>query len=296
MNNTSSQHHSFDVLLAKRFGIEEAILIHHFQFWIRINRFKKKNIIDGKCWTYQSRKDIQAHFPYWSVEEVRRICEKLETMGVLVTANFNKSSIDRTLWYAFADEEMFGVDEKFSNSFYERQNCQMQMADSPNANGKSATAIPDTKTDTTKEEHPPTPQGESVGYGKFVRLTKEEFEELRELIGSTNTLSDLINEVNDYLASTGKKPYKDYAATIRNWWRRRQKEPQNAKKGVFERNKELAQKIVATLKHREIELYPESIGFINHGGHSIFISFNDLAFREQVLNRLRKMNLPINGF
>jgi hypothetical protein len=143
MTHYSSQHHSFDIALASKYGEEEAILIHHFKHWIRLNRFKKKNIRDGKCWTYQSRKDIAAYLPYWSVDEVRRLTEKLERQGVLISANFNKSPIDKTLWYAFVDELAFGVDEESSNNFYERQKCQ--------SSGKSAKPIPDTKTKDTKE-------------------------------------------------------------------------------------------------------------------------------------------------
>lgn len=142
MTTLSSQHHSFDIALASRYGVECAILIHHFQHWIRINQFKKRNIRDGRCWTYQSRKDIQAHFPYWDYNEVRRLCEKLVAFGVLITANYNKSPIDKTLWYAFVDEKAFQVDWEFSKNVYERQNCHTK--------GKIATPIPDTKTTNTK--------------------------------------------------------------------------------------------------------------------------------------------------
>lgn len=145
MTNLSSQHHSFDIQLATRFGIQEAILIHHFQHWIRVNRAAKRNIKDGRCWSYQTRKDIQAHFPYWSYEEVKYLCEKLVKMGVFVTGNYNKSPMDRTLWYAFEDEKLFAVDEEFSNNLYEKGKVPNGWGKVPNALGKSPSAIPDTK-------------------------------------------------------------------------------------------------------------------------------------------------------
>ena len=37
----SSEHHSFDVYLAAEYGIQEAIMIHHFQHWIGVNMRKK---------------------------------------------------------------------------------------------------------------------------------------------------------------------------------------------------------------------------------------------------------------
>jgi hypothetical protein len=145
----SSQHHSFDISLAKMYGVECAILIHHFQHWIRINRFGKRNLREGRCWTYQTRREIQMHFPYWNVDEVRRLTDKLVSLGVLLKNNFNKSKVDKTLWYAFVDEKAFGVDEESSNNLYERQKCQ-STGEIANPVDESATPIPDTKNTDTK--------------------------------------------------------------------------------------------------------------------------------------------------
>src|SRR5580704_13790232 len=74
-----------------------------------------------------------------------------------------------------------------------------------------------------KEEHPPNPpEGGSarVACGAFVKLTKKEKEALEETYG-VQRVEGIIEEINDDLASTGKKPYKDYAAAIRQWARRR---------------------------------------------------------------------------
>lgn len=78
------------------------------------------------------------------------------------------------------------------------------------------------------KENPPTPKGEF--FGRFVQLTKEEYSEL-SVKYSSDRLNEVIEEINDYIASSGRKPYKDYAATIRNWFRRRrttQKSPTNS--------------------------------------------------------------------
>lgn len=154
-----SQHHSFDIHLGARYGVLQALIIHHLQHWIRKNRFMGRNIIDGKCWMYQTRKDMAANFPYLSVDQTRRLLEDLVEKGVITTGNFNKSPIDKTLWYAFVDEEAFGVDEDSvlalydnhnSNNLYERQSRRTN-GKSATSNGKSATPIPNTKTNTNKE-------------------------------------------------------------------------------------------------------------------------------------------------
>lgn len=153
--------HSFNVELAQKYGVFEAILIHHFQFWISYNKNKGSNLKEGKTWTFQTRKEMAALFPYFDENQVRRLCEKLVLDGVLETNNFNKKGFDRTLWYAFVNEEqMIGNSKKF----HERQNCQMDKAKLPNANGKSATPIPDTKPDTKQDKLscPATPRWEKI--------------------------------------------------------------------------------------------------------------------------------------
>lgn len=186
----SSQHHSFDIAIAAMFGVECAILIHHFQHWIRINRSCNRNVHEGRCWTYQTRKSIRAHFPYWKEDEVRRLTDKLVEQGVLIKGNHNKSQMDRTIWYAFSNEKAFQVDEEFIGSIYKNSNnfCDLAkvpngLAKVPNAIGKSATAIPDTKakdsktTDKKKEEKAASPPPSA----KASELCKFFIEKIKEI-------------------------------------------------------------------------------------------------------------------
>lgn len=118
---SKSLHHSFDIDLAEKYGVHEAIIIHHFQHWIRINQKLKRNLNLGRTWTYQTLDEIAAHFPYLSKSEVFEIIEKLcngrgrrskksELFDpVLMKGNFNKKKYDTTTWYAFVSEEMFTV-------------------------------------------------------------------------------------------------------------------------------------------------------------------------------------------
>lgn len=226
MSFISGQSHAFDILLASKFGVEAAILIHHFQHWVRINQVAKRNIKDGRCWTYQSRKSIQEHFPYWTFDEVRRLCEKLVNLGVLVTGNYNKSVIDKTLWYAFADEKAFGVDLETSKSFYERQKCLTR--------GKTATPIPDTKpTDALKKKEeekgslkgaqkesapPPPPPKESFYKEKFegkIMITKEQRDELLKKYGN---MESLIDKYAEKLYRWSIKEPKKFAKYKRHDW------------------------------------------------------------------------------
>lgn len=205
----SSQHHSFDIQLASQYGIEEAIVIHHFQHWIRINQIAKRNIIDGRCWSYQTRKFILEHYPYWSFGQIRRICESLVERGVLVVEKFNDSKFIHTLWYAFADEKLFGVDFESSIKLYEGQKRHIPEIKENLTKGKNDiskgkfasrcaeidTCITDTKSSDpkTKEEEsiltdakeksatPPSPSENSFFKGKFeekIQVTPDQYERL----------------------------------------------------------------------------------------------------------------------
>ena len=111
MTKLSSQHHSFDIHLATEFGIEEAILIHHFQHWVGVNRRLKRNFINGRTWTYQTREEIAAHFPYLNERKVKYALSNLIKKGILKRGNYNKKGFDKTGWYAFVNEEKFTSDK-----------------------------------------------------------------------------------------------------------------------------------------------------------------------------------------
>lgn len=100
-----AENHSFNVSLAMQYGVEGAIVLGHIAFWIGVNQRKKAGFRDGKTWTYQTRKEMAAAMPYYSADQIRRITDKLcAEGGPLVKGNYNKSALDSTIWYAFADE------------------------------------------------------------------------------------------------------------------------------------------------------------------------------------------------
>lgn len=98
---------SFDPDQAKKYGIEEAIIIRLFTFWIHKNRTEGRNHHDGRTWTFNTVSGWQEHFPFWSIQQVRRTLERMQAKGIVVTGNYNKTPMDRTIWYAFFDESIF---------------------------------------------------------------------------------------------------------------------------------------------------------------------------------------------
>lgn len=99
--------YSFDIDLATQYGMAEACLIKNFQHWIRKNKANNKHCYDRHYWTYNSVKALSELFPFLTEKQIRRTLDSLVEKGVLIKGNYNKSSYDRTLWYAFKDESIF---------------------------------------------------------------------------------------------------------------------------------------------------------------------------------------------
>lgn len=98
--------HSFNVELAMKYGIEEAILIENFAFWIKKNAANGVNYVNGEYWTYNTAKALEELFPYMNLKKIQRILVKLEELKILKSDNFNKKAYDRTKWYCIVDPEI----------------------------------------------------------------------------------------------------------------------------------------------------------------------------------------------
>lgn len=96
--------HSFDVNIAKEYGILEAVLIDHFNFWIDKARANKVHYHDGDYWTYNSMSAFEELFPYATRRQLERAIGHLREAGILKTGNYNKQPYDRTLWYTLTEK------------------------------------------------------------------------------------------------------------------------------------------------------------------------------------------------
>lgn len=97
-------HHSFNVALAQRLGLVQAILLENIYFWVSKNELNEKNIFDGRGWTYNSVRAFSEQFPYLTEKQVRVALEKMEQDGIILSGNYNKSKYDRTKWYSITDD------------------------------------------------------------------------------------------------------------------------------------------------------------------------------------------------
>ena len=152
--------HSFNIDIAEKHGIKEAIIIENLGFWLKKNQANNYNIHDGYVWSYNSIDALQEIFPYMSVKQIRYALEKLEKSGLIKSGNYNKAKYDRTKWYAIIDQAIL-------------QHYKVHLPKWSNANDNSGKPIPDINTDIKQEsESARTPQKEKP----INQLSKEEKE------------------------------------------------------------------------------------------------------------------------
>ncbi len=96
----------FNVEVAKKYGVNEAIFLQNMKFWISSNKANGRNFKEGRYWTYNSYEAFQEIFPFWTARQIRTIIDKLVEQGVILKENkFNKQRNDHTNWYAFVNED-----------------------------------------------------------------------------------------------------------------------------------------------------------------------------------------------
>jgi hypothetical protein len=128
--------HSFDKDIAVAYGLAEAIILNHMQFWIEQNQANNVNFYDGSFWTYNTTKAYAEIFPYLSQRQIQCALKHLREEGILKTGNYNKSAYDRTLWYAFTEKGISIM-----------QKCKMENTEMSNGFDAQVQPIPDNNTD-----------------------------------------------------------------------------------------------------------------------------------------------------
>lgn len=154
-------YHLFDVELAEKYGLNEAIILNNLWFWVEKNRANETNFYDGNYWTYNSNKAFQELMPYLTEKKIRNAINNLIEQGIIVTGNYNTSSYDRTLWYAFTEKGKTIMTKG-----------QMEIDERSNRNSQKGEPIPDINTDVNsdnKEKY------------KKEKSDREEFEKLWKL-------------------------------------------------------------------------------------------------------------------
>lgn len=136
--------------LAVKIGLPESLFLQQLHYWLE----KSTNIKVGHAWVYNTVKEWQVQFPFWSESTIRRIIDKLEKKELLITDNFNKLSIDQTKWYRINYEVLHEMDSEKPKSRNRKPSSQNEhMGCSKRADGLSNlnTPLPESTSEITTE-------------------------------------------------------------------------------------------------------------------------------------------------
>lgn len=143
--------YGFNIELAQKLGLNEAIMIRYFMFWIDKNKANERNFYDGRYWTYNTLASFGEIFPFWSKDQIRYTLKKLSEKNILITGNYNKNPYDKTLWYSINNdviaELMKSDDEILPNAdgntpASKCENPHIDVGNFPHRSGKIPTPIP----------------------------------------------------------------------------------------------------------------------------------------------------------
>lgn len=106
--------------LAKAIGLNEAIVLQQIHYWLQ----KSSKVRDGDKWIYNTMESWQKQFPFWSIATVKRVFRSLEKSGLLIVANYNRASFDRTKWYRIDYQKLERVSQRVDqNDTTSGSNC-----------------------------------------------------------------------------------------------------------------------------------------------------------------------------
>lgn len=162
--------------IAVKYGADVAILLHNMVYWVEKNQANGVNFRDGRYWTYNSMDALCAMYPLWSRDQIKRLLKRCCELGLLYSGEYNKDRRDRTRWYSPSEEvmalyqirpESIGRNRQMQSADLpvdgteqgKEQNRQMQVAESPGADGEIAPPLPRRDQEETKEP-PKSPKGD----------------------------------------------------------------------------------------------------------------------------------------
>ncbi|GAB3552906.1 hypothetical protein [Spirosoma fluminis] len=146
--------HSFNWVLACEIGVEKAIIVGNFQFWISGNEARKSeaHYRKGEYWTYTTAADLAAKYPYLKAPSIYRWLKELKEDGWIKTDNFNEHPLDKKTWYGrgkrlieWLSAPNYQTDK--SSSQTDKSNYQSDNSDYQNDNSSSQTDKSDYQND-----------------------------------------------------------------------------------------------------------------------------------------------------
>ena len=220
--------------LAVAIGLPEAMILQQLHFWLQTN----PHIQNGKPYVYNTYKQWQVKFPFWSWETMKRSLLHLEKLGIVEASNFNRNPIDKTKWYTINYEKLHEIDlpstaknepsmDNFEPSTAKNEpSIRQNLADGqPNLSLPIPREIPERSSEENPSPLPPTSEKKKKG-SKRCPESYEPSPEVRQWAQEKHPEIDFeeaLDAVRDYEFS---KLHYDWDATLKTWIRNEARRPQ----------------------------------------------------------------------
>ncbi|WP_104694789.1 hypothetical protein [Helicobacter equorum] len=155
------QFHSFNVNVAKKVGVNKAILLQYIEFWVDKNKANKVLIHEGKAWVYHTASGFEEIFSYMKANTIAKYLVELEKEGYLHSSQNiekGKNRNNRVKYYTLGDA-YFSITEKEAQNQNECAKNQNEPAQNQNECAKNQNVYNDislennniSKSEVTKE-------------------------------------------------------------------------------------------------------------------------------------------------
>ena len=159
MANEQNQYYVCTVEDTQKYGIVKAAILGRIRWWCEYNEKNNDKFHEEYYWSgWMSGSDFQEQIGLPS-STIYRNLEQLIEDGIIIKANFNKKSYDKTGWYRI------NLDSQNGNNISQNENH-----DSQNENNNSHNENGDSQNDNTIPVNPPVNQSENLALNKSVNV------------------------------------------------------------------------------------------------------------------------------
>ena len=228
--------HCFNVELATRLGLPEAILLQHFYYWHQHNQHLPEMNREGRIWFFRSVAEIREVFPYLSDGNIRTAIRHLCEAGLIVKGDYSSASMNKATWYSLLDSaiRLFDLSD-LANPF----------SDSQNGFSDSDKCIDNRKDDRKNNRTNNTPISP-----RFLKPTLEEVAAYCRERGNGIDPQQFIDHYTSNGWKVGNAPMKDWRAAVRTWEARRKAEQVARPRSRYESPEEHNLRVLATMQGR----------------------------------------------
>lgn len=206
------KNHMFNVGIAEKYGVNEAIILQHFYLWYEYVRTNNLNKHDNTWWFYHSIAAFQEQMPYMSLDKIRTCLSHLAKEELIKKGNYNPNPYDHTAWYTITAKGLKTL--KFSivgKSQIESGKIPLRKVENPKSTIKKLDKELKKGLTPIKNKIPPA------------------LSEVKKYIQDNNYSIDAEDFIDFYESKgwlIGKNKMKDWQAAIRTWERNnKQKKP-----------------------------------------------------------------------